>query len=89
MSDSEQSDSERSAPERPSDEKLEKALRNTVANIFKTGNLEELTVKRVRLATEKALGLEEGFFRADANWKAKSDEIIKNEVVCVFPPLEP
>jgi hypothetical protein len=61
------------------DEMLEQALRQSVADIFKTGNLSELTVKRVRLATENALGLEEGFFKGDANWKAKSDRIIKKE----------
>ncbi|GAD99419.1 transcriptional regulator, putative [Paecilomyces variotii No. 5] len=80
MSDSEQSESEKSTPEIPSDEKLERGLRNTVADIFKKGNLDELTVKRVRLATEKALGLEEGFFKGDVRWKTKSDEIIKDEV---------
>ncbi|KAJ9363837.1 putative transcriptional regulator [Paecilomyces variotii] len=79
MSDSE-SESDKSTPEVLSDEKLEKGLRDTVANIYKTGNLDELTVKRVRLATEKALGLDEGFFKGDARWKSKSDEIIKNEV---------
>lgn len=81
MSDSE-SESDKSTPDVLSDEKLEKGLRDTVGNIYKTGNLDELTVKRVRLATEKALGLDEGFFKGDARWKSKSDEIIKNEVVC-------
>jgi hypothetical protein len=66
------------------DEMLEQALRQSVADIFKTGNLSELTVKRVRLATENALGLEEGFFKGDANWKAKSDRIIKKEAVCIL-----
>jgi hypothetical protein len=65
----------------PSETRLEKALRATVANVFKSGNLEELTVKRVRLATEKALGLEEGFFKGDAAWKEKSEQIIKEEAV--------
>lgn len=63
------------------DDRLEKALRDTVANIFRTGRLEELTVKRVRLATEAALGLEEGFFKAHDEWKSRSDQIIKDEAV--------
>lgn len=66
---------------RPSDKQLAKALRDVVANTFKSGKVEELTVKRMRLAAEKALGIEEGFFRADSVWKARSDQIIKDEVV--------
>jgi hypothetical protein len=50
--------------------------------VFRIDNLEELTVKRVRLATEKALGLDKGFFKGDERWKTKSDQIIKNEAVC-------
>lgn len=79
------SDSESEAPSSngiPTDHALEKALRKTVASIFKTGNIADLTVKRVRLATEKDLGLEEGFFKGHADWKAKSDTIIKDEAVC-------
>ncbi|KAL4926904.1 putative transcriptional regulator [Aspergillus undulatus] len=64
----------------PSDKKLERALRDVVAGIFKTGKTEELTVKRVRLAAEKALQLEDGFFKSNGDWKARSDQIIKDEV---------
>ncbi|KAJ5703843.1 hypothetical protein N7493_010981 [Penicillium malachiteum] len=64
----------------PSDQKLEKGLRDEVAGIFKMGNMEELTVKRVRLATEKKLGLTEGYFKQTEDWKARSEEIIKSEV---------
>ncbi|KAL4818081.1 hypothetical protein BDW67DRAFT_158503 [Aspergillus spinulosporus] len=64
----------------PSDKELEKALRETVAKIFKTGKMEELTVKRVRLAAEKTLQIEEGFFKSNGDWKARSDAIIKDEV---------
>lgn len=77
-SDEEANDSSNSIP---SDDRLEKALRNSVANIFRTGKLEELTVKRVRRATETALGLEEGFFKAHEEWKTRSDQIIKDEAV--------
>jgi hypothetical protein len=52
--------------------------------VLRVGNLEELTVKRVRLATEKALGIDEGFFKRDEQWKTKSDQIIKDEAVRGF-----
>ena len=65
----------------PSDKILAKGLRDAVATIFKTGKEEELTIKRVRLAAEKALELEQRFFRNDARWKAESDQIIREEVV--------
>ncbi|KAL4810117.1 hypothetical protein BDV18DRAFT_130315 [Aspergillus unguis] len=68
------------APPQPSDKQLESALRKTVADIFKTGKTEELTVKRVRLAAEKTLQIEEGFFKSNADWKTRSDQIIKDEV---------
>ncbi|RLL94942.1 hypothetical protein CFD26_105305 [Aspergillus turcosus] len=77
----EDSDSNQSAtPSKPSDEALEKALRDAVAKIYRSGKMEELTVKRVRLAAERALGLEEGFFKGDSAWKSKSDQVIKDEV---------
>ena len=68
----------------PSAEAIEQGLRATVAKIYKSGNLDELTVTRVRLATEKILGLEQGVLKAHAEWKQKSDEIIKDEVVCTL-----
>ena len=80
LSDSE-SAAEADARTRPSDAALEQALRDEVAKIFKSGNMEELTVKRVRLATEKKLGIEEGFFKNTGDWKTRSDQIIKDEVV--------
>ncbi|PYH41967.1 putative transcriptional regulator [Aspergillus saccharolyticus JOP 1030-1] len=64
----------------PSDDALEQALRDTVANIYKLGKLEELTVKRVRLAAEKSLQLDEGFFKTQGDWKARSEEVIRNQV---------
>lgn len=84
VSDSEDSESENQRGGPPSDAQLERALRDTVAKVFRSGNLEDLTVKRVRAATEKALGLEEGFFKGHERWKAESDRIIRDEVVCFF-----
>ncbi|KAE8136367.1 hypothetical protein BDV38DRAFT_114683 [Aspergillus pseudotamarii] len=80
VSDSESESDEPVAPSVPSDDALEKALRDTVAKVYKSGNMEELTVKRVRVAAEKALGVDEGFFKGSSTWKSKSDQIIKDEV---------
>ncbi|CAI7670021.1 unnamed protein product [Penicillium discolor] len=79
MSDSE-SEAEGEVPITPSDQALEKGLRDQVAAIFKSGNMEELTVKRVRLATEDTLGLTAGYFKSTGDWKARSENIIKDEV---------
>ncbi|KAJ5998741.1 Transcriptional regulator [Penicillium sp. IBT 35674x] len=79
LSDSE-SESEPDVSTTPSDKQLEKGLRDEVAGIFKSGNMEELTVKRVRLAAEKKLGLAEGYFKTTGDWKARSEQIIKAEV---------
>ncbi|EAW21657.1 putative transcriptional regulator [Aspergillus fischeri NRRL 181] len=79
-SDDDSNSSQLAAPSKPSDGALEKALRDAVAKIYQSGKMEELTVKRVRMAAERALGSEEGFFKGDSAWKAKSDQIIKDEV---------
>ena len=81
------SDSESDQPlvaSRPSDSDLTGALRDVVGGIFASGNMDELTVKRVRLAAEKKLGIEEGFFKRDGEWKTRSDQVIKDEVVRGF-----
>ncbi|KAJ5970747.1 uncharacterized protein N7479_000665 [Penicillium vulpinum] len=79
LSDSE-SEAEGEVPNIPSDRVLEKSLRDRVAAIFKSGNMDELTVKRVRLAAEATLGLTTGYFKSTADWKVRSEDIIKNEV---------
>lgn len=81
MSGSDEQDSE-SEQLTPSEETLEKALRRAVANVFRTGALDELTVRRMRAAAERALGLHEGFFKGHARWKVRSGQVIKDEVVC-------
>ena len=65
----------------PSNAELENALRQAVRQIYKAGNLEELTVKRVRKAAEGILELKEGFFKAHGNWNKKSKDVIQSEVV--------
>lgn len=74
------SDSEAESDDKPlahSDTSLEQALRDEVAKVFKSGKMEELTVKRVRSAAEKNLGLTEGYFKTTGDWKARSEEVIK------------
>lgn len=89
MSDSEsEAEAEGEVPSAPSDQALEKALRDQVAAIFKSGNMEELTVKRVRLATEDTLGLTAGYFKSTGDWKARSENIIKDEVVSLCSNLQ-
>ncbi|KAI2720599.1 hypothetical protein CBS147332_3839 [Penicillium roqueforti] len=82
------SEAEGEAPSTPSHQILEKSLRDQVAAIFKAGNLEELTVKRVRLAAENSLGLTAGYFKTTGDWKARSEDIIKDEVVSLCLHLQ-
>ena len=64
-----------------SDRELEEALRRTVQAICRTGDLENLTVKRVRKATEQELNLPEEFFKQLSVWKDRSKRIIEEEAV--------
>ena len=71
----------------PDDTILEQELRQVVGRIFKSGNLEELTVNGVRNAAQDSLGLRKGFFK-EADWKERSKTVIENEVVrtiCASP----
>jgi len=62
--------------------KIKFELRNTVTRIYENGNLEDLTVRRVREAAEDKLGLERGWFKAHPYWKNRSKELIEQEAVC-------
>jgi hypothetical protein len=78
------SDSER---DRPSEAAISGKLRDIVIAIHKSGNAQDLTVKRVRARAEKELGLDEGFFKSDATWKQKSQtEIVDAVVPMPLPP---
>lgn len=68
--------------ELPSDAKIEQAIRRVIVDRYKSGNLEDLTVKRVRKAVEQGLDLPEDHLKTDLKWKEKSKEIILHEVVC-------
>ena len=76
-----ESEAEVDASAIPSERVLEQRLRDEVAAVFQSGKMEELTVKRVRRAAEEKLGLTEGFFKTEGDWKGKSERIIKEEVV--------
>lgn len=65
----------------PAKATLEQALRHAVQRVYKNGNLEELTVKRLRTAAEQDLDLEDGFYKNDPKWKEESKNIIQAEVV--------
>ena len=65
----------------PSDSVLEDALRHAVQQIYRSRNLEDLTVRRVRTTVEKQLNLEDDFFKDSSIWKEKSKRIIQSEVV--------
>ena len=75
------SDSSSLSDAMPSNSVLEDALRNAVQKIYRSRNLEDLTVKRVRRAVEKQLVLEDDYFKNDSFWKEKSKSIILSEVV--------
>ena len=64
--------------------KLEKSLRDAVRTIYKNGNTDDLTVKRIRKAVETNLLLDEDFFKNDQEWKTASKDIIQSEVVRIF-----
>ena len=68
----------------PEDQDLEWALRKVVQELYRTGDLENLTVKRGRRAAEERLDLDEGFFRQHETWKDRSKAIIQSEVVSMF-----
>lgn len=68
----------------PSHAILEQALRDAVQLVYKNGNLEDLTIKRMRTAAEQDLNLEEGFFKNDTKWKDESKSIIQSEVVRIL-----
>jgi hypothetical protein len=72
---------------RPSDAAISRSLRDVVVSLYKAGNTDELTVKRVRARTEDALGLPTGFLKTDSLWKQKSSDVIKDAVVRVSIPL--
>lgn len=68
----------------PSDGVLEQALRRAVQLAHKRGDLEAITVKRMRKAAEEDLDLQDGFFKQDQTWESKSKRIIIAEAVSIL-----
>lgn len=68
-------------PASVSDQKIEDTLKQTVLKLYNNGQLEELTLKRVRTLAESALGLSAGHLKADSKWNSRSKRIISSEVV--------
>ena len=64
----------------PSEKVLEQVLRNVVQAVYRSGDMAELTVKRIRKGAEEALNLDDGFFKEE-HWKDRSKRIIEHEVV--------
>ncbi|EGP86834.1 uncharacterized protein MYCGRDRAFT_81198, partial [Zymoseptoria tritici IPO323] len=58
----------------PADTEIEECLRVIVRLGVK--NEEEITVNKARQQAEKELGLDDGFLKNDAKWKAKSKLVI-------------
>ena len=75
------SDSSSLSDASPSNSLLEDTLRYTVQQIYRSRNMEDLTVKRVRRTAEKQLNLEDDYFKNNSVWKEKSKNIIRSEVV--------
>ena len=69
----------------PSQRVLQQALRNAVREVYRSGDLDNLTVKRIRKSVEADLGLQDDFFKNDPAWKDESKIIIQSEVVSVEP----
>lgn len=67
----------------PSEVVLEQALRNAVREVYRSGDLDQLTVKRIRKFVETDLDLQDDFFKNDPAWKGKSRNLIQSEVVRV------
>ncbi|KJX92881.1 hypothetical protein TI39_contig5817g00009 [Zymoseptoria brevis] len=68
------SDSDPTSVGLPADTEIEDCLRVIVRLGVK--NEEEITVNKARQQAEKELGLDDGFLKNDAKWKAKSKSII-------------
>lgn len=65
----------------PSEVVLEQALRNAVREVYRNGDLDNLTVKRIRKSVEASLDLQDDFFKNDPTWKEDSKTVIQSEVV--------
>jgi hypothetical protein len=65
----------------PASSEIEHTFRRIVRELCHAGDLENLTVKRVRSTAEERLGLPAGFFRQESSWKERSKRFIEAEAV--------
>jgi hypothetical protein len=65
----------------PSEAAISQKLRDIVIALHKTGNADDLTVKRVRTRAETELSLPAGFLKTNPEWKQKSQSAIVEAVV--------
>jgi hypothetical protein len=66
---------------KPDEETIEFTIRDIVTELFRAGDFENLTVKRVRTQAEENLGLDAGWFKRHAEWKDRSASVIHEEAV--------
>lgn len=66
----------------PSDQALEKALRDATRALLDNGV--EITVNKVRTRVEENLDLPERFFNDTPEWKGRSKEVIHSAIVRSF-----
>ncbi|KAI9801641.1 MAG: hypothetical protein M1833_002323 [Piccolia ochrophora] len=64
----------------PSDSVLTNALQQAVGRVFDSGQLDNLTVKRVRATVESTLHLPTDYFKNRSIWKDRSKDVILEEV---------
>ncbi len=57
---------------RPSATAVRKALLKAIETVYKSEDLEKLTLSRLRTAAEDELQLEHGYFKKDAHWEAET-----------------
>jgi hypothetical protein len=77
MTDSELSEASRTPV--PPDAEMEQSLRHEVVKATEAGV--DFTLRQIRTASEKKLGLPEGFYKEHQSWKDKSKEIVQDEIV--------
>lgn len=68
------------------DASIEEALRSAIATFLAADDYDSLTLKRIRIAAEKKLGVPEDFFKKHETWKSRSKDYVLEEVACFVPP---
>jgi hypothetical protein len=66
---------------------IESTIRDIISELYRTDKLEQLTVKRVRIAAEQELSLDPGWFKTHEVWKDRSKKFIEEEAVCATTPM--